>query len=846
MSDRCRFRIVRRLLRLALGSSLLITGWSAWDREAAGQGLGTNAPADDTGGPGFAKGHALVVAIANYQHVSRLPPAVLDDGRDIYDLLDSQKYCGYRPENVTLLLDDQATTSNISEALKALARDTKPEDTVVVFFSGHGGRFGPKGAEKTFLLPVDFDPDRAEATGLGSDEFSMLLGKIKAERLVVLLDACHAAGAGDLKAVVPVAGVKLGLGNEAYDALATGRGRVIVASCLEDEFSVVVPGARNSLFTQKLLEALRGSAGSTGDGTIRILSIFRYLSLMVPKFNEGQHPLLRTYLQDDFAVALFLGGSKDFANGPSLPKPGARDTFPVALAGPDKVALMARLVDRWPTLAVYLEIPLSDQRKFPQGGEPKALIDWLEQRDQLWRLKPAFEALRYNDLIKYISNIERNDPKFPPKALEPKTLDDQARLDMMRKITNLLEHGLGGTRPGLVVQNIQNVLNGIDKNQLERLLDGEVSESKNLLRYCIANALDVVADASLNLFQYQEALSAYREQYRFLEPIYAANPRWQPLRLPTSLSGRPIQPEGVPDQMQPASPLSTPIAVLVFLNRLDYCSTLHASLESRIDDATRIEIRSALGIAADVSRQINAPKMVRFEMSSKICMSYYMNNDLALARNVLGQALVDYGTLPPDNLMGDEDRLFVSMHHLLLSSVLAEQGDTASAVRMIRSAKPFANNLFDDRGMVGHDYLLIARASKDPKVIASAVENAVQELDNNQSDVSCRYNLACALSKRCQGETAVEKERDLGRAVDLLLSVIDTLKTGPLEPQIDAIGRDPFLKPVVERAEVREALDNFRWNPLLLRPPVLMPELWHHGVPLKRFRFTRLNGDIRD
>ena len=259
---------------------------------------------------GFTRGRALIIAIANYTHVTPLPPTVLNDGKAVYKLLTSRAHCGYLPENVKLMPEQEATADNIRTALKDLARDAGLEDTVVVYFSGHGRRVGPKSAQKAFLCPVNFDPSQADATGIGSAELTNLLADIKSERLVVLLDACRAEAAGAVKGAVPAGGEKPGLGNATYDALAEGRGRVIIAACRDDEVSVVKSDSRNSLFTEKVLDALNGAAGSPGDGTIRILEVFNYVALKVTESNIDQHPVLKTSMEKDFAVSLFQGGQK--------------------------------------------------------------------------------------------------------------------------------------------------------------------------------------------------------------------------------------------------------------------------------------------------------------------------------------------------------------------------------------------------------------------------------------------------------------------------------------------------------------------------------------------------------
>jgi hypothetical protein len=88
----------------------------------------------------FSHGHALVIGIANYPLVAKLPETVLKDGRDVAALLRSEDFCGYPSDNIELLLDEQATAEGIRQGLRRLAEATGSEDTAVVFFSGHGGR----------------------------------------------------------------------------------------------------------------------------------------------------------------------------------------------------------------------------------------------------------------------------------------------------------------------------------------------------------------------------------------------------------------------------------------------------------------------------------------------------------------------------------------------------------------------------------------------------------------------------------------------------------------------------------------------------------------------------------
>jgi len=65
-----------------------------------------------------------------------------------------------------------------------------------------------------------------------------------------------------------------------------------------------MPNARNSAFTTALLEGLGGAADTEQRGFIRLFSLFEYVAERVPSLTGGcQHPLLRTKLETNFALA---------------------------------------------------------------------------------------------------------------------------------------------------------------------------------------------------------------------------------------------------------------------------------------------------------------------------------------------------------------------------------------------------------------------------------------------------------------------------------------------------------------------------------------------------------------
>jgi hypothetical protein len=260
--------------------------------------------------PTLPNAHGLVIGIAAYQHARPLPPT--SDARDIHDLLVDPAHCGYDPAQVTLLEDAGATAAAIRSALADLATRTHADSTVLLFFSGHGGRVadGPHAGE--YLVPVDGDPATPEtiaATCLAGAEVSAALAVIPARRLVAVFDCCHAAGIGDLRDLAgQVEALAPGLSQGYYRDLATGAGRVVFAASTDAESSWVMSGDRNGLFTKHLLAGLRGGAPGPG-GVIRVFDLFRYVQPRVTQERPDQHPIFKAELETDFPVALFPAGA---------------------------------------------------------------------------------------------------------------------------------------------------------------------------------------------------------------------------------------------------------------------------------------------------------------------------------------------------------------------------------------------------------------------------------------------------------------------------------------------------------------------------------------------------------
>lgn len=187
----------------------------------------------------FATGHAVIIGVANYRNARPLPESVLNDARDVAAVLKAKEYCGYDERNVHLLLDGDATLERIRAALASVAGASRPDDTVVIFFSGHGANLGDPADPESALLPVESDPRTLDTTSLSEPEFSAALQRFAAQRLLVLIDACHSAGAGSFKATQAAEQPALGYSEKSLGRLAQGIGRVLIASSRASEESLV-------------------------------------------------------------------------------------------------------------------------------------------------------------------------------------------------------------------------------------------------------------------------------------------------------------------------------------------------------------------------------------------------------------------------------------------------------------------------------------------------------------------------------------------------------------------------------------------------------------------------------
>jgi hypothetical protein len=100
---------------------------------------------------------------------------------------------GMQPNNGVLLTDGQATRGNLRSAVQTLSARMGPNDTFILFYSGHGSRVPRSDFQST-------DPDALDETlelhdgAITDDEMADLLATVPAGRTILLFDACFSGG----------------------------------------------------------------------------------------------------------------------------------------------------------------------------------------------------------------------------------------------------------------------------------------------------------------------------------------------------------------------------------------------------------------------------------------------------------------------------------------------------------------------------------------------------------------------------------------------------------------------------------------------------------------------------
>jgi hypothetical protein len=214
---------------------------------------------------------AIIIGIEKYKRVPKADFANLD-AKDFYNY--AVRGLGIRPENIKLLLDEEAGDIEIVKAFENwLPLQVKKDKTdVYVFYSGHG--LPSTDGQSLYFLPYGVDKQYLARTAVGQKEVVAALVASKPKSVTMFIDSCYSGQTrgGDVL-VASVKPIALKAETNSFPSNFT----VITASS-NDQLSSSSPELKHGIFSFFLMKGMEGDADSNKDGKITTGEMQEYLS----------------------------------------------------------------------------------------------------------------------------------------------------------------------------------------------------------------------------------------------------------------------------------------------------------------------------------------------------------------------------------------------------------------------------------------------------------------------------------------------------------------------------------------------------------------------------------------
>ena len=265
---------------------------------------------------------------------------------------------------------DICTKINIQQAFKDIAAKAKPEDVVVVFFSGHGLAYGPAEKEQFYYLTKDIGSEKLddksirEAYAISSDELTKWLTEIPAQKQVMIIDACNAGKV--VESLAAVVSKELNPSQiRALDRMKDRTGMFILTGSAKDKVSYEASQYGQGLLTYSLLQGMSGP-GLKDRKNVDVMTLFQYACDKVPELAQG------------------IGGVQT----PVLAVPDGGASFEIGIIGPGV------------KISVAQEKPMFTRSNFQDEnfGDALGLVQALEDHFRQITVKGAKAELIYVDV----------------------------------------------------------------------------------------------------------------------------------------------------------------------------------------------------------------------------------------------------------------------------------------------------------------------------------------------------------------------------------------------------------------------------------------------------------------
>lgn len=232
---------------------------------------------------------AIIIGIQNYKKIPKAEFAS-DDAKDFYDY--AIRALGIKPENIKLLIDDQADDVEILAAFRNWlpVKVRKQKTDLYVFYSGHG--LPSDDGKNLYFLPHGTDRQFLERTALTQQN---IISEIKASQprsVTMFIDACYSGQTRTGETLVasarPIAILQ--------SAATYPPEYSVFSASAPDQFSSSNPDLKHGIFSYYLMKGMEGEADENKDGKITYGEMQSYLKDTVGRqamtLNRRQNPQL--------------------------------------------------------------------------------------------------------------------------------------------------------------------------------------------------------------------------------------------------------------------------------------------------------------------------------------------------------------------------------------------------------------------------------------------------------------------------------------------------------------------------------------------------------------------------
>jgi len=229
--------------------------------------------------PGTGRRMALIVGVSRYADAAIDLAYAADDAKALYGVLTNPSLgpAAFRPEDVRLLVDGQATVKAINTGLREFLQRARENDFVLFFFAGHGAP-DPNRPQDLYLLAHDTSAKDIAGTGLLMRHVREAIAEIAARDVLILTDACHSAGIAG-----PSTGGRSIEANPIHQAFldkmqhASGGLAILTASEAAQLSQEDARWGHHGVFTHFLLQGLAGAADRNGDHIVTLGELMEYV-----------------------------------------------------------------------------------------------------------------------------------------------------------------------------------------------------------------------------------------------------------------------------------------------------------------------------------------------------------------------------------------------------------------------------------------------------------------------------------------------------------------------------------------------------------------------------------------